>query len=29
MKFVIKDIFSEYEQIRSFFWIRSHLLKNP
>ena len=28
MKFVIKDIFSEYEQIRSFFWIRLHLLKN-
>ena len=29
MKFSIKDYFSKCEQIRSFLWISSHLLKNP
>ena len=27
MKFPIKDFFSKYDQIRSFLWIWSHLLK--
>ena len=27
MKFSIKDFFSKYDQIRSFMWIWSHLLK--
>ena len=27
MKFFIKDFFSKYDQIRSFLWIWSHLLK--
>ena len=27
MKFSIKDFFSKCDQIRSFLWIRSHLLK--
>ena len=27
MKFSIRDFFSKYDQIRSFLWIWSHLLK--
>ena len=29
MKFSIKDFFSKCDQIRSFLWIWSHLLKKP
>ena len=28
MKFFIKNLFNKYDQIRSFLWVWSHLLKN-